>query len=258
MHCLTLTIVPTAGLTFRILPGSIVHIATYPFVPPTTLSGFLRRLVALSAGVLPPTTAGHGAKDSPPFWALPREFVCCGAYPEHGGYSVHSTARLGPESLAHTLAGRLRSEKDRENPQLHTWEYLITDHLTGYVVHKDESALQSLLGRVSGYGCKLGKEGFGYVEDGRVVPLRKLRDTVAPSALVPVTELGTAAADVFPVYSFAWDDKAEVSDPFDEASPILGYRRFAAGLTDRDVETEYWADDAGRIRVPVSLVEVLT
>jgi len=35
--CLEFTIQPTAALTFRILPGSILNIATYPFVPPTTL-----------------------------------------------------------------------------------------------------------------------------------------------------------------------------------------------------------------------------
>ena len=48
MYCLKLKIIPMAAMTFRILPGSILNIATYPFVPPTTLSGFLRRLGMLS------------------------------------------------------------------------------------------------------------------------------------------------------------------------------------------------------------------
>lgn len=52
---LKLTIKPTAGLTFRRMPSSILHISTYPFLTPTTMSGFLRRLKLLEAGHLPKT-----------------------------------------------------------------------------------------------------------------------------------------------------------------------------------------------------------
>jgi len=39
MYCLEFTIQPTAALTFRILPGSILNIATYPLYR-LLLSGF--------------------------------------------------------------------------------------------------------------------------------------------------------------------------------------------------------------------------
>ena len=43
MWMLQLGIKPTSGLTFRRMPSSILHISTYRFLPPTTMSGFLRR-----------------------------------------------------------------------------------------------------------------------------------------------------------------------------------------------------------------------
>ena len=66
MWMLELVIKPTSGLTFRRMPSSILHISTYPFLPPTTMSGFLRRLKMLEAGHLPET-----AVKDPAYYALP-------------------------------------------------------------------------------------------------------------------------------------------------------------------------------------------
>ena len=40
MYAMRFTLRATAGVTFRILPGSILDIATYPFVPPRHCRGF--------------------------------------------------------------------------------------------------------------------------------------------------------------------------------------------------------------------------
>ena len=55
MYGISLDIHPTGGLTFRRMPSAILHISTYPFLPPTTMSGWLRRLLMLSAGHYPET-----------------------------------------------------------------------------------------------------------------------------------------------------------------------------------------------------------
>ena len=253
MFCMKARLVPTSALTFRILPGSIVHIATYPFVPPTTLSGYLRRLDSLSKGTLPPTTAGHSGKKAPPYWVLPPEFICCGAYPEWGEWTVHRTARLGPESLSHTLAGRLRSEKDKQNPQLHTWEYLVVTELTAYVVHEDADALKSLAKTVNNVGCKLGKEGFAYVAKTSVVKLERAHTRAVPSTIAPAKDLLDSPADVYPLYAYDWDRKKTFD--FESPSPVNGFRPFTAGWTDGGVKTDYWSGDG--VNIPASLLEVL-
>ena len=68
MWMLKLEIKPTSGLTFRRMPSSILHISTYPFLPPTTMSGFLRRLKLLEAGHFPET-----AVKDPDYYTLPSQ-----------------------------------------------------------------------------------------------------------------------------------------------------------------------------------------
>jgi hypothetical protein len=45
-----LELVPTGPLTFRQMPAGILHIMSYPFMPPTTMSGFLNRLLQIAEG----------------------------------------------------------------------------------------------------------------------------------------------------------------------------------------------------------------
>src|SRR5262245_18293599 len=104
MHLLTVDIQPTAALTFRILPGSILDICTYPFVPPTTLSGFLRRLTMLAAGIDVPGTA----VDDAPYSVLPPALITLGAYPFPGQRGiVHRTHRTGMKDFTDTTFTRI-------------------------------------------------------------------------------------------------------------------------------------------------------
>src|SRR5262245_29318494 len=104
MHLLALDIRPTAALTFRVLPGSILDIGTYPFVPPTTLSGFLRRLAMLAAGIDVPGTA----VDDAPYYVLPSSVITLGAYPFPGQRGmVHRTHRKGMKDFTDTSFTRI-------------------------------------------------------------------------------------------------------------------------------------------------------
>ena len=90
MWMLKLVLKPTSGLTFRRIPSSILHISTYPFLPPTTMSGFLRRLKMLEAGHLPET-----AVKDPDYYALPPQL--CTAWSvsesERASHPYNETAR---------------------------------------------------------------------------------------------------------------------------------------------------------------------
>src|SRR5687767_2763428 len=99
MYGMSVTIQPTGGLTFRILPGSIVDIETYPFVPPSTFSGWLYRIwryadAAKSAKA--PDFLETGVKSSP-YYYLPHPLIAIGAFPD--SHSVHVTKRHGSKSF---------------------------------------------------------------------------------------------------------------------------------------------------------------
>ena len=159
MWMLKLVIKPTSGLTFRRMPSSILHISTYPFLPPTTMSGFLRRLKMLETGHLPET-----AVKDPDYYALPPQLCTLGAYPQANEYRIHTTKRQGIRSFNHNAFSRIvRHQSTKEVYQLHTWEYLFTEKLVGYVVSEDEKLL-SQLKTVKNFGCKIGKEGYAFVD----------------------------------------------------------------------------------------------
>jgi hypothetical protein len=284
MYVVTFNLTPTAGLTFRILPGSILDIATYPFVPPTTLSGFLRRLAMISVGLQFPNTGPND--ENTPFYALPREIMVVGAYPV-GMWTrpAHRTYRKGPRDLGHTAFSALYRGKSRgpENIQLHTWEYLLAEKLTGYVVSKNLEDLNHL-GRLVGYGAKLGKEGFAFVEsvDGPF-ELQQTELQATPSTVIPADELfrrnPQVAADIYTLYSFVWrstdtdrgqsrqprrrkktaePDRIYSGSPFDPyPSPIVGYKPFVATLLGSNVSVTLDFFHHDKIFIPAVLIDAL-
>ena len=255
MWMLKLVLKPTSGLTFRRLPSSILHISTYPFLPPTTMSGFLRRLKLLETGYLPET-----AVKDPNYYALPPQLCPLGAYPVNGKFSVHTTKRQGSKAFNHNAFSKLlryRLKNDKRNYQLHTWEYLFAEKLVGYVVSEDV-ALLSQLKTVENFGCKIGKEGYAFVD--RICGPTELtlkQVDVEPDTLLPGTALVGHPCEAFPLYRYAWgigaSERTDLKNP--EPSSIKGFVPFVAGQVHGTIKLEYYTD--GIVHLPKPFIDEL-
>lgn len=268
MYCLQLTITPTAAMTFRILPGSILNIATYPFVPPTTLSGYLRRLGMLSVGLELPETNIN--RNNPPVYALPRQYVALGAYlPKNTCSGVHRTYRKGMREFNHTSFSKLYVEKDKANFQLHTWEYFIAEELTAYVVSESLEGLEHFED-LETCGCKIGKEGFAIIKEVSE-PIELKQETVAakPSTLVPMETLlqnnqFISGCDIYNLYRYNWLSDLEANSDRDgfldeSRTPVDGFVPFVAAYYNPESNAtpilNYYTD--GEIYIPASLISIL-
>lgn len=259
MYGLELTIRPTGGLTFRRMPSGILHISTYPFLPPTTMSGWLRRLAILAGrGEIPDTAVAN-----PDYLALPPDYHVLGAYPTpFHGERIHTTKRHGSMFQSkHVAFSRLHRRKadegNNEKLQLHTWEYLLVDRLIGYVLHEEATPLEEMRELVN-YGCKIGKEGFAYLEAvSPVISLRRTRATAQSATLLPGMDLIGCQGALYPLYRYKYRPSPAHEYRPAEATPsaIIGYVPFWAGWADEAVELDYWTD--GRVYLPVSFVEAL-
>ena len=253
MWMLKLVIKPTSGLTFRRMPSSILHISTYPFLPPTTMSGFLRRLKMLETGHLPET-----AVKDPDYYALPPQLCPLGAYPKMNEHRIHTTKRQGIRSFKHNAFSRIvRYQSKNEVYQLHTWEYLFTEKLIGYVVSEDEKLLGQLR-TVENFGCKIGKEGYAFVD--RVYGPTQLvleQARVKPDTLLPGAALVGVPCEAFPLYRYAWgigaSENTNLTHP--EPSAIEGFIPFVAGEVREVIELEYYTD--GNVHLPKPFIDEL-
>jgi hypothetical protein len=268
MYCLKLTLQPTAAMTFRILPGSILNIATYPFVPPTTLSGFLRRIGMMSVGLELPET--HVNNENPPIYALPPHYVALGAYPTISKWSgVHRTYRKGMREFSHDSFSRLYQDEDKANFQLHTWEYFIAEELEGYVITDAPEGLEHFQD-LEGYGCKLGKEGFAIVSEvSEVIALEQRTIMAHPSTLLPMEALLQSGqfiggCDIYNLYRYQWATNAQTHSDragFLDQIPTdaNGFVPFVAAYFPKETrylpELDYYTN--GEINIPVALVDLL-
>lgn len=259
MYGIELTIRPTGGLTFRRMPSAILHISTYPFLPPTTMSGWLRRLLILADSGEYPNTAVK----KPDYFALPPDYYVLGAYPQpFHKWRIHTTRRHGPMYQSkHAVFSRLyRNKKDEgnyEKLQLHTWEYLMVDRLYGFVLHENRTALEDLR-RLENYGCKIGKEGFAYLEKvSEVKALRRETVSAKPDTLVPGEQMVGRQGSLYPLYRYQYRPHLQLSANLGEATPssIDGFVPFWGGWAEEEIEMDYWTDD--EIYLPASLIEVL-
>lgn len=262
MYGAVLTLQPSGGLTFRRMPSGILHISTYPFVPPTTLSGWLRRLVMLSQGRYPNTSVKN-----PSFYSLSPDYKVMGAYPAPDplrSYEIHTTYRQGVRDFKHNAFSRLVGARaKKEVYQLHTWDYLMVDTMRGFVLHKDQHALENLQ-RLVGLGCKLGKEGYAFLEQVEVVPVSKLTTLEHPSTLASAESLIGQPSTLFALYRYQYDDlQAEMSWEMlatEAPSTISGFAPIMAGWPDTGwSKLECWTDrkQTPTIVIPVSFVEAL-
>jgi hypothetical protein len=269
MYCVKLTLQPTAGMTFRILPGSILNIATYPFVPPTTLSGFLRRLGMLSIGLELPETRIN--RENPPTYALPPRYLALGAYPAKESWSgIHRTYRKGMREFNHDSFSKIYQEKDRANFQLHTWEYLIVEELLGYVVANTPEGLEHFQD-LEAYGCKIGKEGFAFVADtSDIIELQEVTAAAMPSTILPMEALLQSSqlvggCDIYNLYRYhpayrtaTASDREGFLDS--EPSDIEGFVPFVASYFSKTLKEpptlDYYTDHED-IYIPVALINLL-
>ena len=253
MWMLKLVIKPTSGLTFRRMPSSILHISTYPFLPPTTMSGFLRRLKILETGHLPET-----AVKNPDYYALPPQLCPLGAYPKMNEHRIHTTKRQGIRSFNHNAFSRIvRHQSTKEVYQLHTWEYLFTEQLIGYVVSEDEKLL-SQLRTVENFGCKIGKEGYAFVDSiyGPTQLILKQK-RAKPDTLLPGAALIGVPCEAFPLYRYAWenDTTEDINLERSEPSAIEGFIPFVAGEIHGEIELDYYTD--GNVHLPKPFIDKL-
>ena len=258
MFGVRVVIQPTAGLTFRRLPSSILHITTYPFLPPTTMSGFLRRL-AIIGNAAPTFDVASLVKqqdDNREIYALPRDIVAVGAYPERGKWWIHTTKRQGIRDFKHDAFSRIsRQANSKQVYQLHDWDYLMCEQLTGYVLAQDKARLSKLVS-LTNRGCKLGKEGFAFIaEVSEPQEFRLERATAMPATIAPGRLLVGVPCDAFPLYRYAWGD-GENSDWFEsKPSSIKGFVPFMAGVPAESLNAEYYTD--GSAFIPKALVDEL-
>jgi hypothetical protein len=269
MYCLKLTIQPTAAMTFRILPGSILNIATYPFVPPSTFSGFLRRLGIMSVGLEIPETRVNN--DNPPTYVLPARYLSLGAYPKIGAWQgIHRTYRKGMREFNHDAFSQIYQADNKSNFQLHTWEYFIVEELEGYVVADSLEGLEHFQD-LECYGCKIGKEGFAVVTEVSS-PIKLEEKTIAahPSTILPMEDLlqrgqFPGGCDIYNLYRYQWiSDTPSTSSRlgFLDSMPteVNGFIPFVAGYFPKAAyhlpELDYYTNN-DEVNIPVSLVNLL-
>ncbi|MEH2388465.1 MAG: hypothetical protein V7K14_22380 [Nostoc sp.] len=275
MYCLKFTIQPTAAMTFRILPGSILNIATYPFVPPTTLSGFLRRLGMMSVELEIPETRVNN--ENPPIYALPPSYIALGAYPVPGKWSgIHRTYRKGTFSFNHDAFSSIYREKKKEDDkkkkeeiQLHTWEYLIAEELVGYVISESKAGLE-YFHKLEGYGCKLGKEGYAVVKEvSELIEMERQIIAANPSTIVPMEDLLQTnhlikGCDIYNLYRYNWSANTQpVSERegFLDQNPtqVNGFVPFVTAYFAHPIADpptlDYYTN--GKIHIPISLINIL-
>ncbi|MBF0496483.1 MAG: hypothetical protein HQK58_07905 [Deltaproteobacteria bacterium] len=237
---------PIGPLTFRRMPSGLLHIMSYPFMPPTAMSGFLKRLLLIADGKIWP---GYDED-----WFRPQdqggeytitlnpEYRPLGAFPAAGSWHIHKTSRHGPKNLAHVEFSQLLKSESKENYQLHHWDYLFCDLLTGWVASHDREALDALQ-ELKNYGGKAGKEGYLFVY--RVVKPRQLflqQGEYRPLGLVP-QPCRPVSGTYYNLYGHHWDQNYTWTNG--DKGGVVGYYQVGAWWNVATMSGPYWAMDDG-------------
>ncbi len=250
-----LTVRATGALTFRRIPSAILHISSYPFIPPSTLSGWLRRLYMLSTGFYPETKV-----KKPDYYVMPSDYHILGAYPlpePRKSFQIHTTKRQGIRSFNHAAFSRLsRVHTNKEVYQLHTWEYLLVDRFKGFVLHKEAEPLAEFK-NLQNFGSKCGKEGYAFLEEvSEVMRFERTVTSASPNTPAVGTELMGLPADMFVAYRHEHCDnkRGEKHPSAPEPSGVKGFTSIWLGWPSEMVEMEYFSD--GKHHIPAGMLEV--
>ena len=127
----------------------------------------------------------------------------------------------------------------------------------GYVVSEDVELL-SQLKTVENFGCKIGKEGYAFVDSICGPTELTLEQTYAePETLLPGTVLVGQPCEAFPMYRYAWgvgaSNRTNLTHP--EPSSIKGFIQFVAGQVHGEIELDYYTD--GTVHLPKSFIDEL-
>ncbi|QTA81104.1 Uncharacterized protein dnl_34300 [Desulfonema limicola] len=236
---------PTGALTFRQMPSGILHIMSYPFMPPTTMSGFIKRLLDIAEGS---EWKGYG-KD----WfgkgpgnhftlTLDQNYRALGAFPEQDQWCVHKTRRHGPKNFKHRNFSQILRTDHKENYELHHWDYLFCNSLTGWIAAKEKEPLEKL-GCLKNFGGKAGKEGWLFVEsiseprqvfltEGQYIPLGLVTPPLRPDSGM-----------FYNLYGHYWDENYQWTN--NEKGGVTGFTQLGAWWNVDRVSGAYWAWDKG-------------
>lgn len=232
---------PAGPLTFRQMPSGLLHIMSYPFMPPTTMSGFLKRLLDIADGG---QWAGYGrdwfGKGPGSGFTLTLDPACraLGAFPPARQWSIHKTRRHGPKNFKHGEFSQLLRTRHKENYELHHWDYLFCEFLTGWVAARDKAALAPFQ-RLRNYGGKAGKEGFlvvSRVGAPRRMPL--IQGSYRPLGLI-TPPVRPASGRFFNLYGHWWDKGYEWRNG--ERGGVAGFTQVGAYWEAEAADGPYWA-----------------
>lgn len=231
---------PTGAMSFRKMPSGILHIMSYPFMPPTTMSGFLCRLMQIAGNGEWPgygTDWYNGPKGKEYTLTLDCRYRSLGAYPRYDQWMIHKTRRHGPKNFKHHEFSHLLCTDHTESYELHHWDYLFCDRLTGWVAAKDKAPLE-LLKALKNYGGKAGKEGYVIVDQvGDPKELYLNQGTYLPLGLVTPPDR-PQSGEFYQVYGHYWDENYEWSNG--EKGGVVGYTQFGAWWNVDRVLGPYW------------------
>lgn len=234
---------PTGPLTFRRMPSGILHIMSYPFMPPTTMSGFLKRLLYIAEekewpGYGDDWYRKRGSPGSEFTLTLDKEYRTLGAFPDRNRWSIHKTRRHGPKNFKHKEFSQMLRTEHKENYELHHWDYLFCEELKGWVAAKERLHLEKLKS-LKNFGGKAGKEGYVFVREvGEPRELTLAEGDFRPLGLV-TQPFRPSSGTFYNLYGHHWSKDYEWSNG--EKGGVVGYRQLGAWWNVSSVTGPYWA-----------------
>lgn len=177
MYLLLLTLGFTGPLTVREFPWHQSIIRSVRFVPPSTLSGFLRRILDFKVLNDEEFKSIYNEKEYRYYTLDYTKHLPLGAFVKRiDEIKIHTAYRQGPRSFLHERFSQLfdygpRATKlalpDLAEYQPHQWDYVLMDVAIGYILTKAPSEFD----KIENYGCKIGKNGYAYVKNVTTYPV---------------------------------------------------------------------------------------
>ncbi|MEM3437756.1 MAG: hypothetical protein QXP55_04395 [Nitrososphaerales archaeon] len=251
-------------------PRQEVIVESYPFIPPTTFSGFLARVYLLSRWLRHNDKScldelrkhlKEKYKQGP---LLLSKYVPCVVLGAFG--DIHCIGSCLTRRQGHKPEIRLRDRKEEDEfkftrfkrnltggtqywPLL--WRWYASESLTGYVLFEDKNEFKKLL-LTKGYGFKIGYEGFAFVRElDEPRQLRQVWGRYKPSVPV-VLQVNDRPALIEGQYYTLYK--------YEKFNEKLGpsFEHISAVWTDEFLEGNFYVNLDAQIYIPVSTVNFLS